>query len=181
MAAILNTKNCISRCLFSYAVRIVLLSTISTQEIFCSVSQENCFPKALFKCSHDSEIQDVKRFSLPVARFIEKFKPCFDPPNAGPIHTYGSQTWSLLSQIVKFMGQTWGPPGSCWPQMGPMNLAIRSALATDNVRPSAGTALTKRYTTKIYKMYFFIIWATTGPGCAPYACVITCSKSWMSF
>ena len=24
------------------------------------------------------------------------------------------------SQIVKFMGPTWGPPGSCRPQMGPM-------------------------------------------------------------
>ena len=23
-------------------------------------------------------------------------------------------------QIAKFMGQTWGPPGSCQPQMGPM-------------------------------------------------------------
>ena len=28
-------------------------------------------------------------------------------------------------QIAKFMGPTWGPPGSCWPQIGPMNLAIR--------------------------------------------------------
>ena len=24
------------------------------------------------------------------------------------------------SQIAKFMGPTWGPSGSCWPQMGPM-------------------------------------------------------------
>ena len=29
------------------------------------------------------------------------------------------------SQIAKFMGPTWGPPRSCRPQMGPMNLAIR--------------------------------------------------------
>ena len=27
---------------------------------------------------------------------------------------------SLRSQIAKFMGPTWGPPGSCRPQMGPM-------------------------------------------------------------
>ena len=27
---------------------------------------------------------------------------------------------AILSQITKFMGPTWGPPGSCWPQMGPM-------------------------------------------------------------
>ena len=26
----------------------------------------------------------------------------------------------IMTQIAKFMGQTWGPPGSCWPQMGPM-------------------------------------------------------------
>ena len=43
-----------------------------------------------------------------------------------------SQEWSLqngggvnsqvlmLSQIAKFMGPTWGPPGSCRPQVGPM-------------------------------------------------------------
>ena len=24
------------------------------------------------------------------------------------------------TQIAKFMAPTWGPPGSCWPQMGPM-------------------------------------------------------------
>ena len=28
--------------------------------------------------------------------------------------------WHTLSQIAKFMGPTWGPPGSCRPQMGPM-------------------------------------------------------------
>ena len=27
---------------------------------------------------------------------------------------------SKTSQIAKFMGPTWGPPGSCRPQMGPM-------------------------------------------------------------
>ena len=26
----------------------------------------------------------------------------------------------VLTQIAKFMGKTWGPPGSCRPQMGPM-------------------------------------------------------------
>ena len=26
----------------------------------------------------------------------------------------------MISQIAKFMGPTWGPPGSCRPQMGPM-------------------------------------------------------------
>ena len=30
-----------------------------------------------------------------------------------------SEHW-LLSQIAKSMGPTWGPPGSCRPQMGPM-------------------------------------------------------------
>ena len=31
-------------------------------------------------------------------------------------------TWT---QIARFMWPTWGPPGSCRPQVGPMNLAIR--------------------------------------------------------
>ena len=26
----------------------------------------------------------------------------------------------ICPQIAKFIGPTWGPPGSCWPQMGPM-------------------------------------------------------------
>ena len=25
-----------------------------------------------------------------------------------------------ISQIANFIGPTWGPPGSCWPQMGPI-------------------------------------------------------------
>ena len=27
---------------------------------------------------------------------------------------------TVISQIARFMGPTWGPPGSCRPQMGPM-------------------------------------------------------------
>ena len=30
------------------------------------------------------------------------------------------QCWAITSQIAKFMGPTWDPPGSCRPQMGPM-------------------------------------------------------------
>ena len=33
-------------------------------------------------------------------------------------------------QTAMFMWPTWGPPGSCWPQVGPMNLAIRSHFLT---------------------------------------------------
>ena len=28
--------------------------------------------------------------------------------------------WVFTAQIAKFMGPTWGPPGSCRPQIGPM-------------------------------------------------------------
>ena len=31
-----------------------------------------------------------------------------------------ARTLSASTQIAKFMGPTWGPPGSCRPQMGPM-------------------------------------------------------------
>ena len=35
---------------------------------------------------------------------------------------------NVCTQIVKFMGPTWGLPGSCRSQMGPMNLAIKVAV-----------------------------------------------------
>ena len=37
--------------------------------------------------------------------------------------TFEAREWIshfIPSQIAKFMGPTWGPPGSCRPQMGPM-------------------------------------------------------------
>ena len=39
------------------------------------------------------------------------------------IHNMYGRHWVVVnvksSQIAKFMGPTWGPPGSCRPQMGP--------------------------------------------------------------
>ena len=37
----------------------------------------------------------------------------------------------MWTQIAKFMGPTWGPSGSCWPQMGPM-LASWTLLSGDS-------------------------------------------------
>ena len=34
--------------------------------------------------------------------------------------TWICQKVKISSQIARFMGPTWGPPGSCWPQMGPI-------------------------------------------------------------
>ena len=48
-----------------------------------------------------------------------------------------SPVWPLVAQIAKFMEPTWGPPGSCRPQMGPM-LAPWTLLSG---RPSSGTML----------------------------------------
>ena len=44
-----------------------------------------------------------------------------------PVITGSLQHWQhqVKSQIAKFIGPTWGPPGSCRPHVGPMNLAIR--------------------------------------------------------
>ena len=39
-----------------------------------------------------------------------------------------SKVLMMVPQIAKFMGPTWGPPGSCRPQMGPM-LAPRTLLS----------------------------------------------------
>ena len=48
---------------------------------------------------------------------------CWFAFDAAGIHQKGAQ-----GQTLKFMGQTWGPPGSCRPQMGPM-LAPRTLLS----------------------------------------------------
>ena len=36
------------------------------------------------------------------------------------IDTFAQHFRIRTSQIARFMGPTWGPPGSCWPQMGPI-------------------------------------------------------------
>ena len=64
---------------------------------------------------------DIK-FSCPTPRSTTVW-------STGPIHknikVIKGQPWYSLemlkaSLIAKFMGPTWGPPGSCRPQMGPM-------------------------------------------------------------
>ena len=42
------------------------------------------------------------------------------PPFKDTVPTIGSTRVKSYTQIAKFMGPTWGPPGSCRPQMGPM-------------------------------------------------------------
>ena len=50
------------------------------------------------------------------------FKITLIEPHSLPVGArYGAILWILtLTQIAKFMGPTWGPPGSCRPQMDPM-------------------------------------------------------------
>ena len=45
-----------------------------------------------------------------------------DAKQCGKVSMYLLCLWLgvRLTQIAKFMGPTWGPPGSCRPQMGPM-------------------------------------------------------------
>ena len=54
----------------------------------------------------------------------------YNVPCKWHIHTYKRNTMTfsreqqpvpLSTQIAKFVGPTWGPPGSCRPQMGPMS------------------------------------------------------------
>ena len=51
---------------------------------------------------------------------------------------YVTQT-VVIPQIAKFMGPTWGPPGSCRPQMGPMSAhePCHQGHYDDRYRPSA--------------------------------------------
>ena len=39
---------------------------------------------------------------------------------AKPFNLQCKSSYSKVTQIAKFMGPRWGPPGSCRPQMGPM-------------------------------------------------------------
>ena len=58
----------------------------------------------------------------PVAREIFSFDDRHHGPTGTRQSTYTVPTTKLdmSSHIAKFMGSTWGPPGSCRPQMGPM-------------------------------------------------------------
>ena len=44
----------------------------------------------------------------------------FDPHQAVSIMLWETNLNIMPAQIAKFMGPTWGPPGSCQPQMGSM-------------------------------------------------------------
>ena len=59
----------------------------------------------------------------------------------------------LTTQIAKFMGPTWGPPGSCRPQMGPMNIPV----VINNLKADI---LNKIDTHSLYGFVFYIkrIW-----------------------
>ena len=63
--------------------------------------------------------------------------------------------YDMTSQIAKFMGPTWGPPGSCRPQMGPM-LAPWTLLS--GTFQLVGRFLLLNVTTDSYHMY----WCSTG-------------------
>ena len=84
-------------------------------------------------------------------------------------------------QITKFMGPTWGPPGSCRPQMGPMLAPwtmLSKALCMQDMwldsswyctvpYPSFPRALPKppRNMSKTAKPIIVVVWHTTHLGC----------------
>ena len=49
-----------------------------------------------------------------------------------------------ISQIARFTWPTWSPPGSCRPQVGPMNLAIRVHSTNFNMLTLTGISLCMR-------------------------------------
>ena len=44
----------------------------------------------------------------------------FDYGSAKELHALATNLGKIIPQRAKFTGPTWGPPGSCRPQMGPM-------------------------------------------------------------
>ena len=84
------------------------------------------------------------------------------------------------SQISRFMGPTWGPPGSCWPQMGPMLAPwtlLSGVLSSDNfwvlhataTNLSGAEAEYPRQTTarSLYHIWLLMIRLLASPG-APF-------------
>ena len=80
-----------------------LLLSVITEPIFCVLADKKicCMCKVLWSytflvvcCKYRNPVSCVSSIWL---TFVE--------------HIY--------TQRAKFMGPTWGPPGSCWPQMGP--------------------------------------------------------------
>ena len=63
--------------------------------------------------------------SGPIPRMIHD-KPLITQPLDTDMRNY------ITTEIAKFMGPTWGPPGSCRPQMGPM-LAPWTLLSGNNL------------------------------------------------
>ena len=66
-----------------------------------------------------------------IVNALELLQSCAKPLVSSIQVSMGRLLWALQkkwAQIAKFMGLTWGPPGSCGPQMGPMNRAIRGPL-----------------------------------------------------
>ena len=94
----------------------------------------------LFSCGHDSEVTENKRpcFVMPVsmsrninALFLTNIMSLTVPEkirvawyklilcSIAWIIVYDLYVWRT-TRIAKCMGPTWGPPGSCRPQMGPI-------------------------------------------------------------
>ena len=65
--------------------------------------------------------------------------------------------YRMSSQIAKFMGPTWGPPGSCRPQLGPM-LVPWTLLSGVVSRGSSSVILDKTLPAKTYSKS----WITNG-------------------
>ena len=77
---------------------------------WCGCFYSSCFKWQSFPGSQDMDWKDVL---LPLVYCIVSLV-CVLWNNLVRGH------WSLSSQIARFMGPTWGPPGPCRPQMGPI-------------------------------------------------------------
>ena len=123
--------------LASWYVLILIISDAANDENFINImiilfSNSNCSQWRKF-CQHD----DLKDSSVSVMwEFEESFSLQLQLSSLS-VHS--------TSQIAKFMGPTWGPPGSCQPQMGPM-LAYEPCYQGCFIIPPASTKLKVGYT-----------------------------------
>ena len=94
-----------------YVTHFRVCFTIQIISLYCSKSQEIC--TVIVRCC---VLMARNRIFFP-------FFPLWLLHDMGVIIglcQFQCSQWQWRSQIAKFMGPTWGPPGSCRPQMGPM-------------------------------------------------------------
>ena len=73
------------------------------------------------KCNHVGEISSLAVRQIVIRKLPPQVWSQISPVRLHfPISNFLLLAFSLCTRIARFVGPTWGPPGSCRPQMGPV-------------------------------------------------------------